>query len=647
LNPKQKALDEINKRQQNLKIGNSNPIRENRVFSDFEPQKSANKVYGFYNSHVLSGCSSDNIDAVEVLNDFCASVKYKKSVEDIFFSLHNVAINQLNLNFISMGFVNQPLNCINLKILDRINNTYTTTLPLKNGGNPIICALSQKSLKFIQNIDFLNLNHLKSTPAIIIPLVSKGQEIGVLLAGSENLTNQKIEILKLMSEFSAIYIQNLQLDEVASQKIDFDALTGLKNHRSFQDELKKQIETANEKKQSLSVIIFDINDLSKINRVLGHAKGDEIIKNISKKIKDNIRPKDIAARYGGDEIAVILSDTDNSEAMYLAEYLHYIATCNPINDEKINLSVGISTYPVCSSSQEKLILLAEQATLISKHNNYKNNSSSKIVSASDINFWDGTALKSFVSVISKRHSELGINFEDEIINQFQSQKIKSTSHLVEIATSLSGAIEAKDTYTKGHSHAVSFYAEKLAKAINLPMKETNNIKLGALLHDIGKIGVPENILRKSEKLTEEEWNIMKQHPSIGVKKVLKPMPILRDLIPIVEHHHENWDGTGYPAKLKGNKIPLGARIVAIADAYHALISDRPYRKGLEIQEAIRILKTGAGVQWDEKLVLKFVEIIPELSTDPSSFIRTCTFSSGKYFQDLLLAKAVNSELVIS
>lgn len=613
MNPRQKALDEINKQQQNFIFGSSNPILGQNS-SKIEPKKSANKLYGGYNSSAFSSASIENIDPIELLNTFCNASKYKKSPEEIFFCLHSIATNQLNLNFLSIGFVNTTLNSINLKISDKINNNYSIKISLDKIEHPIIDAMDSKSIKFTQNIDFLNIYHLKNTPTIIIPLISKGEHIGVLLAGSDNLTNQKIEILKLLSEFATVYMQNLKLKAVANQKIDEDLLTGLKNHRSFQDELQKQIEIAKNKSQCLSVIIFDINDIARINRELGHAKGDEIIKFISQKIKANIRPKDIAARYGGDEIAIILPDTDNAEAIYMAEYLCYTATCNPIDEEKINLSIGIANYPSCSSSQEKLLLLAEQATVISKHNNYQDCSLSNIVSASDIDFWDGTALKSFASVISKRHAELGVNFEDEIINQLKTEKIESTSHLVEIASSLSGAIEAKDTYTKGHSHAVSIFSEKLAKALKLSDKEIKNIKLGALLHDVGKIGIPENILRKSEKLNDEEWNIMKQHPSIGVKKVLKPIEILKDLIPIVEHHHENWDGSGYPAKLKGEEIPFGARVVAIADAYHALISDRPYRKGLEISKAIQILKAGAGIQWQASLVEKFIELIPALST---------------------------------
>lgn len=611
MNPRQKALDELNKQQQGFIFNSSNPILGQKA-NRLEPQKTSNKLYGGYNSHAFTASALDHIDGMELLNSFCNSAKYKKSQDEIFFCLHNISVNQLNLNFISIGFANDSSKTINLKLVDRISNSYSVKIPMSDLCNPLVEAIDMKQVKFTQNVDFLNIHHLQNTPTIIIPLVSKGQEVGILAAGSENLTNQKVEILKLLAEFATIYMQNLTLDEVVSQKIDEDTLTGLKNHRSFQDELHKSLEIAKTKSQPLSVIIFDINDISKINRESGHARGDEIIKYVSKKIHDNIRPKDIAARYGGDEIALILPDTDSEEAFYLAEYLNYTATCNSSNDENITISIGIANYPSCSSSQEKLLLLAEQAMVISKHNNYKNNSASNIVSANDINFWDGTSLKSFASVISKRHSELGINFEDELITQFQTENIKSDSHLVEIATSLSGAIDAKDTYTKGHSQAVSLFSEKLARALKMPEKEIQKIKLGALLHDVGKIGIPEGILSKNEKLTDEEWNIMKQHPSIGVKKVLKPIEILNELVPIVEHHHEHWDGSGYPSRLKGDEIPMGARVVAIADAYHALISDRPYRKGLEIQKAVQILRAGSGIQWQTELVEKFIEIIPML-----------------------------------
>ena len=212
-------------------------------------------------------------------------------------------------------------------------------------------------------------------------------------------------------------------------------------------------------------------------------------------------------------------------------------------------------------------------------------------------------------------NQIGVDFEEELISKFHNEKIISNKHLLDVVTSLASTIDAKDPYTKGHSTFVSRYSEALARALRLPEAEVERIKLGALLHDIGKIGIPENVLKKPSMLTDDEWEIMKQHPVIGAEKVLAPNESLRDLIPMVKFHHEHYDGTGYPFGLKGDEIPLSARIVSIADAYHALVSDRPYRKGLGVEKACEILKLGAGVQWDKELVRQFIVIAPSLSTE--------------------------------
>jgi putative nucleotidyltransferase with HDIG domain len=279
----------------------------------------------------------------------------------------------------------------------------------------------------------------------------------------------------------------------------------------------------------------------------------------------------------------------------------------------VKISVGIASYPDCSKDQEKLLILAEQAMFISQAKGYKEGMST-IISSSDFNFWDDDALNSFAEVIAKRHSQLGINFEEELVNRFNTEQVISHNHLIEMVTSLASAIDAKDPYTKDHSTSVSRYSEALARAINLPEDEVQRISLGALLHDVGKIGIPEQVLTKPSPLTDEEWEIMKQHPVIGVEKVLEPNELLRDLIPMVKYHHEHMDGSGYPDKLKGEEIPLSARIVSVADAFHALISDRPYRKGLGIEKACEILKLGAGTNWDSDLVRHFIAIAPSLST---------------------------------
>ena len=412
----------------------------------------------------------------------------------------------------------------------------------------------------------------------------------------------------------ALFVQNKELSAKVMLNTHTDALTNLNNHRKFQEILAQELDKANRTETKTSVVIFDINNISQINKDFGPAKGDEIIKIVADKIKQNIRNNDTAARYGGDEISIILPETDSADAKYLAEYLTYALSCCLVDDVgPIKVSVGIATYPDATKDQEKLLILAEQAMYISKSKGYKNGMST-IVSSEDFDFWDDMALSSFASIVAKRHSQIGINFDEELVNKFHNEEIISQNHLIEVVTSLASAIDAKDEYTKGHSSSVSRYSEALARALNLPEKDVERIKLGALLHDIGKIGIPENVLRKPSKLTDEEWEIMKQHPVIGAEKVLRPNESLHDLIPMVKYHHEHWDGTGYPERLKGEEIPLTARIVSVADAYHALISDRPYRKGLSVEKACEILKLGAGIHWDERLVRAFISIAPSLAT---------------------------------
>ena len=370
--------------------------------------------------------------------------------------------------------------------------------------------------------------------------------------------------------------------------------------------------TAKISKQPLSIIMMDINNITRINRELGHAKGDEVIKLVAEKVRQCVREGDTAGRYGGDEIAVIMPKTDSAQAKYIAEFITYTLSCCFIDGiGPIKVSVGVATYPDCAEDKEKLLILAEQAMYISLAKGYKDGMSA-IISSSDFNFWDDVALRSYAYVILNSLSQLSVNFEDELISRFHSDQEQSDARIWEVATSLAGAIDAKDPYTKGHSTSVSKYSEALARAINLPEKEVERITLGALLHDVGKIGIPESVLKKEGPLSDEEWLVMKQHPSIGVDKVLKPNASLKDLIPIVKHHHERIDGKGYPDKLKGDEIPLAAKIVAIADTYHALTSDRPYRKGMSLEKAVAILEDGAGTQWDADLVRTFVRIAPSL-----------------------------------
>ncbi len=535
-----------------------------------------------------------------------------KTLYELYTKISSLIFQSIDSAFMSVGLFKDKSNCINLKLKDKHGNFYSTKVFLKDTDNPIIQVFNNHEIIFKDDVSFLNLAYFKNNAVAILPLISTNDRcIGVIIF-EDKCARQNITLYRLIAKMAALYTDNIDLQEKSEGFVNTDNLTLLYNHRGFQEILSNEISRAETNKQKLSLVMMDVANITKINRELGHAKGDEVIKLVAEKVRQNMREGDIAGRYGGDEIAIILPNTSTAQAKYVAEYLTYSLSCCFIDDVgPVKVSVGIATYPDCSEDKEKLLILAEQAMYISQAKGYKDGMSA-IISSADFNFWDDVALKSYAEVIGKRHSQLGINFEDELISKFNADHALSGARISEIATSLAGAIDAKDPYTKGHSTSVSKFSEALARAINLPEEEVERIKLGALLHDVGKIGIPENVLKKEGPLSDEEWAIMKQHPTIGTEKVLMPNPSLRDLIPIVKYHHERIDGKGYPEGLSNGEIPLAAKIVAIADTYHALISDRPYRRGMNIEKAISILEEGAGTQWDGDLVRTFIQIAPSL-----------------------------------
>lgn len=596
------------------KTPSSNPINNNGIIArinSLNTRTTSNKTFGGYNiNHRNNFSTLDYPELIQALNEV---LKNKCSVNDFFCSVHNILTNKVNTLFTALGVYQPQPNYINLKLIDKIGGTYSSRIFSSEENSPLMECYQNKCTIIRQDSKFLNIPYLQNAPVAILPLVSVNNCLGVMVIGDYNASNNS-DLYALLSNYTALFLHNADLLDKVNANTNIDSLTLLSNHRGFQEILSKELAIAESKGSHLSVIMMDINNISKINRELGHAKGDEVIKLVAEKVKQNIRNSDTAGRYGGDEIAIILPDTDTDEAKYIAEYLTYSLSCCFVDDVgPVKVSVGVATFPECTRDQEKLLILTEQAMYISQSKGYKDGMSA-IVSSLDFNFWDDMALNSFAEVLTKRHSQIGVSFEEELVQKFNNEQIISQNHLMEMVTSLASAIDAKDTYTKGHSSSVSRYSEALARAISLPETEVERIKLGALLHDVGKIGIPENVLRKPTHLSEEEWAVMKQHPVIGAEKVLMPNEALRDLIPMVKYHHEHWDGTGYPEKLKGEEIPLSARIVAIADAYHALISDRPYRKGLGVQKACEILKMGAGIQWDATLVRQFIQIAPSLST---------------------------------
>jgi len=599
---------------QELSVNNISKFNSQRVNSHLNARKALSSFYASYGGKSQKFLYQQSLDPLEVITEFYNSAMADNSIEEIYNRLHSTAVT-LGYSFTAVGIPDSTNTELSITLTDLTKNVHSLIQSLEDPENIIAKSFNDRTRGHSCCISFPNVDHIENNQCVIIPLVSQDESKGIFIAGAALRDHKNDEIMNSLCTYASLMIANIQLKEKLILNSGIDNLTGLHTHKAFQESLTHSIKKAEKTGEYLSVMIFDINNIARINREFGHAKGDEIIALIAEKIRKNIRARDIAGRFGGDEIAVILPGADNTKACYVAKHINNaLSSCCIEGVGHVKASIGVATYPECAKEQEKLLILAEQAMLISKHDSHKNGMAA-VVSAQDMNFWNKIALDTLARVIAKRHSQWGVNFEDELVKRFLKSK-KMPKIPLDVVSSLAGAIDAKDTYTRGHSQAVSMYAEALARAINLPEKTVQRIKLAALLHDVGKIGITESILRKPGALTDHEWEIMKQHPVIGAKKVLEPIKSLKDLIPIVKHHHERIDGCGYPDRLKDDEIPVGAKIVAIADAFHALISHRPYRKSLTLDRSIEILRAGAGTQWDGELVRKFVTIAPSLCTKP-------------------------------
>lgn len=358
-------------------------------------------------------------------------------------------------------------------------------------------------------------------------------------------TNEALIIIRDIT--SEILSQN-QLREMALQ----DSLTHLYNRRYFEE---YQISLSGKQCEHLAVILMDIDGLKIINDTLGHLSGDQMLISFAKILKTTFIRSDCIARVGGDEFGVFLVGIDQDNLELLLKKMNSVI--KKYNQELLPFSLSVSFG---------------------------------------------------YSYMRRGIPDLSLMYREADNKMYQNKLLKEASNRSSIVKTLMKTLEVKDFITEGHAQRMGNMAELMGRTLSLPQDQMDRLELLAKFHDIGKVGIPDSILKKPSRLNNSEWEIMKSHSSVG-KRIAEVSPELKDIAQLILLHHEQWDGSGYPLGLTAQNIPVECRILSIVDAFDAMTNDRPYRKAVSIPEAIEELKNCSGTQFDKQLVRTFMDII--------------------------------------
>jgi len=413
---------------------------------------------------------------------------------------------------------------------------------------------------------------------VYLPLPVNGKAIGSLCLAScrpNAYTPNHVQLLSQLASRIAMPVENARLYAEAERRARIDSLTTLWNRNHLEERIQVEIGRHSRYGGAFSLIILDLDFFKSFNDTYGHLAGDKLLRQLGTVMKNAIRTTDEAFRYGGDEFAILMPQTGLKDASDVAERVRdRIASEVKVDGASVTASFGLASWPVDGVRINEVIAAADLALYYAKQSG--GNQSHAI---------------SEILIPSPRPA-----------TKIEVEQDRSAFNLI---CALAAAVDAKDHYAYKHSQKVREYAVAMAKSLDLPAVDVTRLSTCALLHDIGKIGISDEILNKASKLTNAEWTAIKSHPQLGAD-IVSNVPELASCLAGILYHHESYDGSGYPAGLKGDAIPLDARILCVVDAFAAMTAVRPYRDALSCDEALEELKRGAGKQFDPELVRIFI-----------------------------------------
>ena len=459
---------------------------------------------------------------------------------------------------------------------------------------------------------FETCKRLKSDPkSASIPVIfvsSKDQpcdKVEGLRIGAIDYITKPFNEAELKARVSLV-LKMVEMQEELLSLANTDELTRLSNRRYFFNILEREILRVKIKDTKLAIMILDVDHFKSINDTYGHLAGDMILKQMGKILQENIYPLDVAARYGGEEFIILMPNVDVNKAINAAERLRQIIDQHQWDILEKTISITASIGVTCVEarniiSSHDIVEKADNALYIAKRNGRN-----RVVCSDQIK-----ETSQNIQSVNREYQEL----QNKALTLSRQLREQALGTIRALTTARDMVI--KDEYLARHGENVRHYAMAIAKQMSLSTELEERIGIAALLQDLGKISIPREILKKTTPLTNDEHELIRQHP-MAATEILKPINCFELELQMIKHHHENFDGTGYPSRLKGREIPIGSRILIVADAFDAITSGSEYRQPQTLEYAIEELFSCTHSQFDPDVVDALVEAVKQHSDWPLS-----------------------------
>ncbi len=459
---------------------------------------------------------------------------------------------------------------------------------------------------------------------LCIPINYGESLLGVLNIESRHenaFTAQDQLILNTLADLLATALHNAFVFQKLQQQSITDGLTGIKTRRFFWEALSAEWKRASRSGRPFSVVLIDLDKFKEVNDTMGHFEGDLVLARVGRLLEQKSRQSNVVARYGGDEFIVLMPETGPDQAQVLAERLRqWIATDPMLSEHHISGSFGVASFPTHGFSIEDIIRVADAGMYVSKR------SGGNLVSTAE-EFAEGEEfarqrqqISSYIEGFLQREHSGPAHLEEltsTLVKLCGGEDGCNIALLKESIEVLSRAAESRELRTSGHGDMVARYTEILARALHLAPEETTDLVYAARVHDVGKIFVPERILNKPGPLSDDEFFLVKMHARVGAE-VVAILPRSNTMRQAIEHHHQRFDGSGYPDGLKGEQIPLWARIVALADAYANMLTEQSLSAARTPEQALDELAKMSGTRFDGMLVRLLLRELKAERISPSN-----------------------------